>query len=148
MSRRRIKESWAKLKRWWQNPFAWLQGFKPRDTDIGRKLIVWRNIESHTGYKKTLSLSPYAKKKRYVSWFGEIDKDAGCKDTDSMLQDTYVSYKMHALFKSKQGTAEFQVCLPAADFPFWTAGIRLWAISTFTAQTTFKRLQRRLSTSA
>uniref|UniRef100_A0A8C6JHZ7 Uncharacterized protein n=1 Tax=Melopsittacus undulatus TaxID=13146 RepID=A0A8C6JHZ7_MELUD len=36
-----------------------LLGFKPRDTDIGRKLIVWRNIESHTGYKKTLSLSPY-----------------------------------------------------------------------------------------
>uniref|UniRef100_A0A8C0U145 Uncharacterized protein n=1 Tax=Cyanistes caeruleus TaxID=156563 RepID=A0A8C0U145_CYACU len=44
-----------------------LMGFEPRDTDIGRKLIVWRNIESHTGYKKTLSLSPYAKKKRYLS---------------------------------------------------------------------------------
>uniref|UniRef100_A0A8C9NBW5 Dispatched RND transporter family member 2 n=1 Tax=Serinus canaria TaxID=9135 RepID=A0A8C9NBW5_SERCA len=42
-----------------------LMGFEPRDTDIGRKLIVWRNIESHTGYKKTLSLSPYAKKKSY-----------------------------------------------------------------------------------
>uniref|UniRef100_A0A8D2PV26 Dispatched RND transporter family member 2 n=1 Tax=Zosterops lateralis melanops TaxID=1220523 RepID=A0A8D2PV26_ZOSLA len=42
-----------------------LMGFEPRDTDIGRRLIVWRNIESHTGYKKTLSLSPYAKKKSY-----------------------------------------------------------------------------------
>uniref|UniRef100_A0A8C5X2A3 Dispatched RND transporter family member 2 n=1 Tax=Malurus cyaneus samueli TaxID=2593467 RepID=A0A8C5X2A3_9PASS len=44
-----------------------LMGFEPRDTDIGRKLIVWRNIEGHTGYEKTLSLSPYAKKKRYLS---------------------------------------------------------------------------------
>ncbi|NXF79741.1 DISP2 protein, partial [Sclerurus mexicanus] len=41
-----------------------LMGFEPRDTDIGRKLVVWRNVESHTGYKKTFSLSPYAKKKR------------------------------------------------------------------------------------
>uniref|UniRef100_A0A8C9FA68 Dispatched RND transporter family member 2 n=1 Tax=Pavo cristatus TaxID=9049 RepID=A0A8C9FA68_PAVCR len=40
-----------------------LMGFEPRDTDIGRKLIVWRNVESHTGYKKTFSLSPYAEKK-------------------------------------------------------------------------------------
>ncbi|NXM71617.1 DISP2 protein, partial [Serilophus lunatus] len=40
-------------------------GFEPRDTDIGRKLVVWRNIQSHTGYKKTFSLSPYAKKKSY-----------------------------------------------------------------------------------
>ncbi|NXN08143.1 DISP2 protein, partial [Indicator maculatus] len=40
-----------------------LMGFEPRDTDIGRKLVVWRNMESHTGYKKTLSLSPYAEKK-------------------------------------------------------------------------------------
>ncbi|NXK93124.1 DISP2 protein, partial [Formicarius rufipectus] len=44
-----------------------LMGFEPRDTDIGRKLVVWRNVESHTGYKKTFSLSPYAKKKRYFS---------------------------------------------------------------------------------
>lgn len=48
-------------------PFSLVQGFEPRDTDIGRKLTVWRNIESHTGYKETLSLSPYAKKKRYLS---------------------------------------------------------------------------------
>ncbi|NWU98683.1 DISP2 protein, partial [Upupa epops] len=40
-----------------------LMGFEPRDTDIGRKLVVWRNVESHTGYKKTLSLSPYPEKK-------------------------------------------------------------------------------------
>ncbi|KAJ7420126.1 Protein dispatched 2 [Willisornis vidua] len=40
-----------------------LMGFEPRDTDIGRKLVVWRNVESHTGYKKTFSLSPYAKRK-------------------------------------------------------------------------------------
>ncbi|NXA11605.1 DISP2 protein, partial [Sapayoa aenigma] len=44
-----------------------LMGFEPRDTDIGRKLVVWRNVESHTGYMKTFSLSPYAKKKRYLS---------------------------------------------------------------------------------
>ncbi|XP_068004629.1 protein dispatched homolog 2 [Melanerpes formicivorus] len=42
-----------------------LMGFEPRDTDIGRKLVVWRNMESHTGYKKTLSLSPYAEEKSY-----------------------------------------------------------------------------------
>ncbi|NXN97068.1 DISP2 protein, partial [Rhinopomastus cyanomelas] len=40
-----------------------LLGFEPRDTDIGRKLVVWRNVQSHTGYKKTLSLSPYSEKK-------------------------------------------------------------------------------------
>uniref|UniRef100_A0ABM5FAF3 Protein dispatched homolog 2 n=1 Tax=Pogona vitticeps TaxID=103695 RepID=A0ABM5FAF3_9SAUR len=36
-----------------------LMGFEPRDTDIGRKLTVWKNMESQTGYKKTLSFSPY-----------------------------------------------------------------------------------------
>ncbi|KAJ6667307.1 hypothetical protein lerEdw1_017285 [Lerista edwardsae] len=36
-----------------------LMGFEPRDTDLGRKLTVWKNIKSHTGYKKTLSFSPY-----------------------------------------------------------------------------------------
>ncbi|NWY07201.1 DISP2 protein, partial [Nothoprocta ornata] len=39
-----------------------LLGFEPRDTDIGRKLMVWKNVESHTGYKKTFSLSPYTEK--------------------------------------------------------------------------------------
>lgn len=53
-------------------PFSLVQGFEPRDTDIGRKLTVWRNIESHTGYKETLSLSPYAKKKRYLSLVWEV----------------------------------------------------------------------------
>ncbi|XP_053129391.1 protein dispatched homolog 2 [Hemicordylus capensis] len=36
-----------------------LMGFEPQDTDIGRKLTVWKNMESHTGYRKTLSLFPY-----------------------------------------------------------------------------------------
>uniref|UniRef100_A0A8D2Q3S1 Dispatched RND transporter family member 2 n=1 Tax=Varanus komodoensis TaxID=61221 RepID=A0A8D2Q3S1_VARKO len=36
-----------------------LMGFEPRDTDIGRKLTVWKTMKSQTGYKKTLSLSPY-----------------------------------------------------------------------------------------
>nr|XP_060616286.1 protein dispatched homolog 2 [Anolis sagrei ordinatus] len=35
-----------------------LMGFEPRDTDIGRKLMVWKNLKSQTGYKKTLSFSP------------------------------------------------------------------------------------------
>uniref|UniRef100_A0A8C7ED83 Dispatched RND transporter family member 2 n=1 Tax=Nothoprocta perdicaria TaxID=30464 RepID=A0A8C7ED83_NOTPE len=42
-----------------------LLGFEPRDTDIGRKLMVWKNVESHTGYKKTFSLSPYTEKNSY-----------------------------------------------------------------------------------
>ncbi|XP_025053548.1 protein dispatched homolog 2 [Alligator sinensis] len=42
-----------------------LMGFEPRDTDIGRKLIVWKNMQSHTGYKKALLLSPYTEKNRY-----------------------------------------------------------------------------------
>ncbi|KAJ8776849.1 hypothetical protein J1605_015026 [Eschrichtius robustus] len=35
-----------------------LLGFEPRDTDIGRKLVVWRALQSVTGPKKLLSLSP------------------------------------------------------------------------------------------
>ncbi|KYO28343.1 dispatched-like protein 2 isoform B [Alligator mississippiensis] len=42
-----------------------LMGFEPRDTDIGRKLIVWKNMQSHTGYRKALLLSPYTEKNRY-----------------------------------------------------------------------------------
>ncbi|KAG8126190.1 hypothetical protein E2320_021339 [Naja naja] len=34
-------------------------GFEPRDTEIGRKLTVWKNMKSQTGYKKMLSLSPF-----------------------------------------------------------------------------------------
>uniref|UniRef100_A0A8D0HID6 Dispatched RND transporter family member 2 n=1 Tax=Sphenodon punctatus TaxID=8508 RepID=A0A8D0HID6_SPHPU len=44
-----------------------LLGFEPRNTDIGRKLIVWKNVQSHTGYKKTLSLTPYTEN-RYVDF--------------------------------------------------------------------------------
>uniref|UniRef100_A0A8C8VR13 Dispatched RND transporter family member 2 n=1 Tax=Pelusios castaneus TaxID=367368 RepID=A0A8C8VR13_9SAUR len=43
-----------------------LMGFEPRDTDIGRKLIVWKNMQTYTGYKKTLSLSPYPEKNRFI----------------------------------------------------------------------------------
>ncbi|MEE6491909.1 hypothetical protein FKM82_016420 [Ascaphus truei] len=39
-----------------------LMGFEPRDTDIGRKLITWKNMQSNTGYKKTLSVYPYGEK--------------------------------------------------------------------------------------
>ncbi|KAM7156288.1 protein dispatched homolog 2 [Molossus nigricans] len=35
-----------------------LLGFEPRDTDIGRKLVVWRALQTLTGSRKQLSLSP------------------------------------------------------------------------------------------
>ncbi|KFO32931.1 Protein dispatched like protein 2 [Fukomys damarensis] len=35
-----------------------LLGFEPRDTDIGRKLEVWKALQAFTGPKKLLSLSP------------------------------------------------------------------------------------------
>ncbi|KAM9646106.1 protein dispatched homolog 2 [Trichechus inunguis] len=35
-----------------------LLGFEPRDTDIGRKLVVWRTLQALTGPKKLLALSP------------------------------------------------------------------------------------------
>uniref|UniRef100_G1PA09 Protein dispatched homolog 2 n=1 Tax=Myotis lucifugus TaxID=59463 RepID=G1PA09_MYOLU len=35
-----------------------LLGFEPRDTDIGRKLVVWRALQTLTGPRKLLSLSP------------------------------------------------------------------------------------------
>nr|XP_006201830.1 protein dispatched homolog 2 [Vicugna pacos] len=35
-----------------------LMGFEPRDTDIGRKLVVWRALQALTGPRKLLSLSP------------------------------------------------------------------------------------------
>lgn len=38
-------------------PF-FLQGFEPRDTDIGRKLMVWRALQALTGPRKLLSFSP------------------------------------------------------------------------------------------
>ncbi|XP_069493634.1 protein dispatched homolog 2 isoform X2 [Ambystoma mexicanum] len=42
-----------------------MRGFEPRDTDIGRKQVVWKSVQSHTGFKKTLSLYPYAEKNSY-----------------------------------------------------------------------------------
>ncbi|KAM9294663.1 protein dispatched homolog 2 isoform 2-T2 [Gastrophryne carolinensis] len=39
-----------------------LMGFEPRDTDIGKKLMTWKNIESSTGYQKVLSLHPHGEK--------------------------------------------------------------------------------------
>ncbi|XP_049641108.1 protein dispatched homolog 2 [Suncus etruscus] len=35
-----------------------LLGFEPRDTDIGRKLVVWRALQALTGSGKLLTLSP------------------------------------------------------------------------------------------
>ncbi|VCW77665.1 unnamed protein product, partial [Gulo gulo] len=35
-----------------------LLGFEPRDTDIGRKLVVWKALQTLTGPRKLLSLSP------------------------------------------------------------------------------------------
>ncbi|KAK1338923.1 hypothetical protein QTO34_019591 [Cnephaeus nilssonii] len=35
-----------------------LLGFEPQDTDIGRKLVVWRALQTLTGSRKLLSLSP------------------------------------------------------------------------------------------
>ncbi|XP_002940542.3 protein dispatched homolog 2 isoform X1 [Xenopus tropicalis] len=39
-----------------------LMGFEPRDTEIGRKLITWGNMQTNTGYKKTLSVYPHSEK--------------------------------------------------------------------------------------
>ncbi|XP_075700396.1 protein dispatched homolog 2 [Rhinoderma darwinii] len=41
------------------NPFM---GFEPRDTDIGRKLATWKNMQSSTGYRKILSVYPHGEK--------------------------------------------------------------------------------------
>nr|XP_036302028.1 protein dispatched homolog 2 [Pipistrellus kuhlii]KAF6391772.1 dispatched RND transporter family member 2 [Pipistrellus kuhlii] len=35
-----------------------LLGFEPQDTDIGRKLVVWRELQTLTGSRKLFSLSP------------------------------------------------------------------------------------------
>ncbi|XP_027631641.1 protein dispatched homolog 2, partial [Tupaia chinensis] len=35
-----------------------LLGFEPRDTDIGRKLVVWRALQALTGPRRLLSFSP------------------------------------------------------------------------------------------
>jgi hypothetical protein len=35
-----------------------LQGFEPRDTEIGRRLEVWKAMQALTGPKNLLSLSP------------------------------------------------------------------------------------------
>lgn len=35
-----------------------LQGFEPRDTEISRKLEVWKAMQALTGPKNLLSLSP------------------------------------------------------------------------------------------
>lgn len=48
----------------WKTPpptcliFLLPQGFEPQDTDIGRKLVVWRALQTLTGSRKLLSLSP------------------------------------------------------------------------------------------
>ncbi|XP_053567786.1 protein dispatched homolog 2 [Bombina bombina] len=39
-----------------------LMGFESRDTDIGRKLTTWKNMQSNTGFKKTLSIYPHGDK--------------------------------------------------------------------------------------
>ncbi|KAG8449664.1 hypothetical protein GDO86_016344 [Hymenochirus boettgeri] len=39
-----------------------LKGFEPRDTEIGRKLVTWSNMQSNTGYNKPLSIYPLHEK--------------------------------------------------------------------------------------
>ncbi|XP_053331479.1 protein dispatched homolog 2 [Spea bombifrons] len=39
-----------------------LMGFEPRDTDIGKKLTTWKNMQSNTGFRKTLSIYPHGEK--------------------------------------------------------------------------------------
>lgn len=84
-------------------PFCFLQGFEPRDTDIGRKLVVWKNVESHTGYQKTFSLSPYAEKKRYLSLvWGRLKKMLSVKLQIQCSKITYVNCNIYAVLKSDQ----------------------------------------------
>uniref|UniRef100_A0A8C5WLJ5 Dispatched RND transporter family member 2 n=1 Tax=Leptobrachium leishanense TaxID=445787 RepID=A0A8C5WLJ5_9ANUR len=42
-----------------------LMGFESRDTNIGRKLMTWKTMQSNTGYKKMLSIYPLGVKNRY-----------------------------------------------------------------------------------
>ncbi|KAM8921578.1 protein dispatched homolog 2 [Pelodytes ibericus] len=42
-----------------------LMGFEPRDTDIGKKLTTWRNIQSNTGHGKLLSVYPHGEKNSF-----------------------------------------------------------------------------------
>ncbi|KAM4663556.1 protein dispatched homolog 2 [Discoglossus pictus] len=39
-----------------------LMGFESRDTDIGRRLATWKNMQSNTGHEKALSVYPHGEK--------------------------------------------------------------------------------------
>ncbi|RLV97292.1 hypothetical protein DV515_00011952 [Chloebia gouldiae] len=97
-----------------------LMGFEPRDTDIGRKLIVWRNIESHTGYKKTLSLSPYAKKKRDLCQRTEANE---CCPSWSLGNYIAVLYNRSSCLEITQGDISHTLALLRACAPDYHRGV-------------------------
>ncbi|KAM6181214.1 protein dispatched homolog 2 [Erethizon dorsatum] len=62
-----------------------LLGFEPRDTDIGRKLEVWKALQALTGPKKLLSLSPDLEPNSSNS-YGTLSPAAWGRAQDSLVR--------------------------------------------------------------
>ncbi|KAM4013657.1 protein dispatched homolog 2 [Anomaloglossus baeobatrachus] len=88
------------------NPFM---GFEPRDTDIGRKLTTWKNIQSSTGYKKVLSVYPQGEK-------SSLDDFDFSRRNENLFQVTKRDTRHRRMVEQKDGVDGFFCGYPSKSY--------------------------------
>ncbi|XP_072283958.1 protein dispatched homolog 2 isoform X2 [Pyxicephalus adspersus] len=86
-----------------------LMGFEPRDTEIGRKLMTWKNMQSSTGYRRALPIYPHNEKNSFV------DLDFS-KRKEKLLQMPKKETRYRRMVEQKDGVDGFFCGPPAKSY--------------------------------
>ncbi|XP_075049378.1 protein dispatched homolog 2 isoform X1 [Mixophyes fleayi] len=86
-----------------------MQGFEPRDTEIGKKLTTWKNIQSNTGYRKALSVYPHGEK-------NSLDDLDISRRNEKLFQVTRRDTRYRRMVEQKDGVDGFFCGPPAKSY--------------------------------
>ncbi|XP_040188091.1 protein dispatched homolog 2 isoform X2 [Rana temporaria] len=86
-----------------------LMGFEPRDTEIGKKLMTWKNMQSSTAYRRSLPAYPHNEKNS----FNDLDFS---RRKEKLLQMSRKETRYRRMVEQKDGVDGFFCGPPAKSY--------------------------------
>ncbi|XP_073466013.1 protein dispatched homolog 2 isoform X1 [Aquarana catesbeiana] len=86
-----------------------LMGFEPRDTEIGRKLMAWKNMQSSTAYRRSLPVYPHNEKNS----FNDLDFS---RRKEKLLQMSRKKTRYRRMVEQNDGVDGFFCGPPAKSY--------------------------------
>ncbi|XP_068109499.1 protein dispatched homolog 2 [Hyperolius riggenbachi] len=86
-----------------------LMGFESRDTDMGKNLMTWKNMQSNTGYRKALSVYPHGEK-------NSLDDLDFIQRNEKLFQVPRIETRYRRMVEQKDGVEGFFCGPPARSY--------------------------------